>query len=240
MFRTYWRRPRFWVWWFKRGAPSEVRWGLGLLAVVAVLGGGYLAADRLSAASAVSSGGAYTFFTTVDRNVTVRQHGRTLVTRVPVVHQVRVGPQTVVETRFRREPGRVVTNRVVRYVPVVKTHVVTSAGQARLVSRTVLVPTVSTRTATITKSQTATITKSQTVVDPTTSTVVTVVQTTVPVTVRQTDTATVVSTQKLPPETVTEPTHTVTVTRTVTTTVTSPAITVSTPVATVTVTVPKP
>ena len=58
MFRAYWRRPRFWIWWFKRGAPSELRWGLGLFAVVAVLGGGYLAADRLSAASAVSSGGA--------------------------------------------------------------------------------------------------------------------------------------------------------------------------------------
>ena len=232
MFRAYWRRPRFWIWWFKRGAPSELRWGLGLLAVVAVLGGGFLAADRLSAASAVSSGGAYTFFTTVDRNVTVRQHGRTLVTRVPVVHQIRVRPQTVVETRFRPGPGRVVTNRVVRYVPVVKTHVVTTAGHTRLVARTVLVPTVSTRTATITKSQT--------VVDPTTSTVVTVVETTVPVTVKQTATATVVSTQKLPPETVTEPTHTVTVTRTVTATVTSPAVTVSTPVATVTITVPKP
>src|SRR5262249_37268335 len=195
MFRAYWRRPRFWIWWFKRGAPSEVRWGLALLGVAAALGGGYLVADRLSAASAVSSGGTYTFLTTVERSLTVREHGRALVRRVPVVQRVQARPQTIVETRVKRTPGRIVTTRVVRYVPVVKTHLVTKAGRKQLVTRTVLVPTVST--------QTQTMTRSQTVVDQITTTVVTVVTTTVPVTVKQTATETVVSTQRLPPETVT-------------------------------------
>ena len=66
MIREHWRELAFWRWWFAQRAPREVRWGLGLLGLVLVLGGGFLAADRLSQARAgVSPTGSYTFETTV-------------------------------------------------------------------------------------------------------------------------------------------------------------------------------
>jgi hypothetical protein len=231
--RQHWREPRFWLWWIKQGGPSEVRWILGLAAVIAVLGGGFLAADRLSKANAgVSPTSEFTFVTTIERNVTVREHGKTLVKRVPVVRRVLVRPQTMYETRLETRvittPGgvRIVTHPVVKYVPVVKKTVVTVAGKRQVRTKTVLVPTTKTQTQTITNSQTST------VVNQNTETVVTIVETTVPVTttVRRTTTesTTVVSTQTLPAET-----KTVTTTQTVT----QPAITITVPI-TITVTTP--
>jgi hypothetical protein len=230
MIRQHWREPKFWLWWFRQGAPSEVRWILGLLGVILVLGGGFLAADRLSQANAgVSPTSEFTFVTTIERNVTVREHGRTIVKRVPVIRRVLVRPQTMYETRLEtriiKTPGgvRIVTHPVIRYVPVVKKSVVTVAGKRQVRTTTVMVPTV--------KTQTQTITNSQTVVNENTSTVVTVVETTIPVTttVRRTTTesTTVVSTQTLPAQTVTT-----------TQTVTQPGVTITLPITgTVTVTV---
>jgi hypothetical protein len=233
MIRQHWREPRFWLWWIKKGGPTEVRWILGFLAVLLVLGGGFLAADRLAEANAgVSPTSQYTFVTTIERNVTVREHGKTIVRRVPVIRRVLVRPQTMYETRLETRvittPGgvRVVTHPVVKYVPVVKKTVVTVAGKRQVRTRTVLVPTTKIQTQTITNSQTST------VVNENTSTVVTIVQTTVPVTttVRRTntETTTVVSTQTLPAET-----KTITTTQTIT----QPAITVTVPI-TITITTP--
>jgi hypothetical protein len=209
MFRRYWREPRFWVWWLRQGAPREVRWVLGLAAVVLVLGGGFLAADRLSKANAgVSPTSEYTFVTTIQRNVTVRDHGRTIIKKVPVIRRVLVRPQTMYETR--RETRVVTTPGKTQYVQVVRKQVVTVAGKRQIRTRTVQVPSV------------------KTVSNSSTSTVVTVVETTLPVTttVRRTatETTTVVST-------VTQPAQTVT--NTVTTTV--PAVTVTIPI---TITIP--
>jgi hypothetical protein len=163
MFRAYWREPRFWLWWFKHGAPAEVRVLLGVLGVIAVLGGGYLAADRLSQANAgVSPTSEFTYVTTVNRNVTVREDGKTIVRRVPVVHRVLVHPQTMYETRLIKAKGQPAT----RYVPVVKKSVVTVAGKQQIRTRTVFVPTPRTQTQTVTSSQTIvrTATESTTVV----------------------------------------------------------------------------
>ena len=234
MFREHWREPRFWLWWVSKGAPAVVRWSLGVLGVVAVLGGGFLAADRLSQANAgISPTSEFTFVTTIERNVTVREHGKIIVRRVPVIRRVLVRPVTNFETRFEtrvvKTPGgiRIVTHPVVRYVPVVKKTTITVAGKKRVVTKTVLVPTV--------RTETSTITNQQTVVNQNTSTVVTVVVTTLPVTVKQTTTqsTTIVTTQTLPGQTVTT-THTVTQP----VTVTQPAVTVTLPATTVTITVP--
>jgi hypothetical protein len=182
---------------------------LGLAAVVLVLGGGFLAADRLSRANAgVSPTSEFTFVTTIQRNVTVRDHGRVVTKRVPVIKRVLVRPQTLFETR--RETRLVTTPGKTQYVQVIRKQVVTVAGKRQTRTRTVLVPSV------------------KTVSNSSTSTVVTVVETTLPVTttVRRTatETTTVVST-------VTQPAQTVT--NTVTTTV--PAVTVTIPI---TITIP--
>ena len=233
MFREHWREPRFWLWWVKQGAPAEVRWTLGLLGVVTVLGGGFLAADRLSQANAgISPTSEFTFVTTIERNVTVREHGKIIVRRVPVIRRVLVRPETNYETRFETRVGkerpvvRIVTHPVVRYVPVVKKTTITVAGKKRVARRPC-----SSHGAHRDEHHH----EPETIVNQNTSTVVTVVVTTLPVTVKQTTTqsTTIVTTQTLPGQTVTT-THTVTQP----VTVTQPAVTVTLPATTVTITVP--
>ena len=70
--------------------------------VLLVLGGGFLAADRLATASTGLSTGA--FETTVEKVVTVREHGKTIVKSVPVVRRV---SQTLLDTRVITTPGGV-------------------------------------------------------------------------------------------------------------------------------------
>jgi hypothetical protein len=228
MIGEHWREPRFWLWWIKQGGPPEVRVILALIGVAVALGGGVLAADRLSQASAgVSPTSQFTFLTTVQREVTVRENDRTVVRGIPIVRRVVVRPQTVYETRVRTniltEPGdvRVVTKPVTRHVPTVQRQVVTVAGKRQIRTRTVLVPT----------TRIQTITNAQTVVSHDTATVVT----TVPVTATVRQATTVVSTQTLPAQTVTA-TRTVTQSQTVT----APGVTVTVPLVTVTFPVPKP
>jgi len=186
-----------------------------------VLAGGWLASGRLSSAGAVSD--TYALETTLMRTITVRQQGKLVRRVVRVVKQVRVRPETVFRTdttfgtKFVTTPGgvRVVRQRVVKYVPRVRTHVVTVGGKTRTVTETLQVPTTTIetrtetnvvtgakRTVTETQSQTNVITTERTVVDQQT------------VTETQTHTATVTETV---PVTVTE---TVTSTDTVTVTVT--------------------
>jgi hypothetical protein len=219
VFRQHWRELDFWRWLWHSRTPAGAKAGLAVIAVAAILGGGFFAADRLSRANAsVSATDAFTFETTIQKLVTVREHGKTIVRRVPVVRRVFLRPQTAFETRYDTRvittPGgvRVVRQRVVRYVRVVKRHVITVNGKTQTVTRTQLVPT----TRIETQTQTSVVTNERTVVNQNTVTVVNSHTETVPVTVTDTQTETVVETQTLPPGTVTE-TVPVTVTETVTT-----------------------
>jgi hypothetical protein len=204
LFREHWRDPAFWRWWWVNHAPAWAKLSLAGVAVIAFLAVGFLAADRLSSANARSLGTAnVTYETTLERVVTVRERGRVVVRRVPVVRRVVYRPQTALVTLFGTH---VVTTRgAVRYVPTVQVQkrVVTVGGQTRTITDTRLVPTTRTRTQTQTQTRTQTQTQTQTETQTHTETNVvtqqqTVVRTeTVPVTVQQT------VTEVSPPGTVT-------------------------------------
>lgn len=226
MFRKHWREPAFWRWLWRNRTPLGAKVALAIASVVVFLGGGFFAADRLATANAgVSATDAFTFETTIQKLVTVREHGKTVVRRVPVVRRVFLRPQTAFETRYDTRlitlPGgvRTVRQRVVRYVPVVKRRTITVDGKTRTLTETRLVPTTTERIQT--QTQTSVVTNQQTVVNQNTVTVVKSQTNTEFVTVTETHTETTVETQTLPGETVTE-TMPVTVTETVTETVTSP------------------
>jgi hypothetical protein len=226
MIRKHWHDVRFWRWWWQNQVPQRVKFGGGIAAVVLVLAAGFFAAVQLSTASAgVAPTGAYTFETTVEKLVTVREHGRTVVKRIPVVRRVFVRPQTafqtLYDTRVITTPGGVRIVRKQVLVPVIKRHVVTVNGKTKTITSTRLVPT----TKTMTQTTVVTNQGTTTVVNNHTDTVgVTVKQTqtqTQTETVTQTQTQT--QTETLPPETVT-----VTVTQDpVTVTETEPAVTVT-------------
>jgi hypothetical protein len=171
-----------------------------------LLTGGWFAASRLSPAAADTS--AYTLETTLTKTVTVRQNGKLVRRAVRVVERVRLRPETVFRTdtafgtKFVTTPGgvRVVPQRVVKYVPRVRTRVVTVGGKTRTVTETQQVPTTTvatgaTRTVTETQSRTDVITTERTVVDQQTVTetqTVTVAET-VPLTITDTVTVTVIA-----------------------------------------------
>ena len=212
MIREHWRELGFWRWWWRNRVPTTARLGSAIAAVLLFLGGGFLAADRLATASTGLSTGAYTFETTVEKVVTVRQHGKTVVKRVPVIRRITMTPQTVVQTlldtRVVTTPGgvRVVERKVVQTVPVIRRRVVTVNGKTRTTTETRLVQT--TRTQTQTQIQTAVVTnQNTTTLEHTHTDTLTQTQT---VTQTQTQTAlvtvvqTVTATQTLPAQTVTD------------------------------------
>jgi hypothetical protein len=211
----------FWRWFWQNRTPAGAKVAAALCGGAAVLVGGLFAADRLSGARASVT--ALTYETTIQKLVTVREHGKTIVRRVPVVRRVVLRPETVFETRFDTRlittPGgiRLVRQPVVKYVPVVRRHVITVNGKTQTITQTKLVPTTTIRTQTLTN----VVTNQQTVVDQSTVTVVN--NRVVPVTVTESHAETVVETQTLPPETVTLPPVTVTETLPVTVTVTVPS-----------------
>jgi hypothetical protein len=225
MFRKHWREPAFWRWLWRNRIPLGAKLALAVASVVLFLGGGFFAADRLASANAgVSATDAFTFETTIQKLVTVREHGKTVVKRVPVVRRVFLRPQTAFETRYDTRlittPGgiRTVRQKVVRYVPVVKRRTITVDGKTRTLTETRLVPTTTERI--LTQTQTSVVTNQQTVVNQNTVTVVKSQTDTELVTVTETHTETAVETQTLPGdtviETVTETSPPVTVTETVT------------------------
>ena len=117
MFRDNWRSPAFWRWWWRNSVPAEVKLPLGMALVALLLVGGYFAAGQLSGASASNSTDSYVLQTTVRKVVTVRQHGKLVVKRVPVVIRrnvvrSRTSYQTVVNTRVVTTKGGV--QRVVK------------------------------------------------------------------------------------------------------------------------------
>jgi hypothetical protein len=223
MFRHNWRTLAFWRWWWRSYVPVGAKdMALVLLAGVLVVGG-YFAAGHLAGASAAGSVDSYVRETTISKVITVKEHGRTVVKRVPVVVRKTIVHSstawaTSVDTRVVTTPGgvRYVTKNVTRYVPVVKKRTVLVDGKTKTVTETRLVPTVKTETAVVTNQQT--VTNQSTVVVNKSSTV------TQPVTTVETHTVT------LPPETVTHTetqTQTETVTQTVVTTVQGPPITIT-------------
>ncbi len=231
MFKQNWRTAGFWRWWWQIRVPTDAKVMGAVLLGALVLLGGYIASGRLSGASAASNAAeSYVLQTTISRVVTVKEHGRTIVKRVPVivrrtiVHS-KTAFSTVVDTRVVTAPGgtRYVTRKVVRYVPVVHKRTVRVNGKTKTVTETRLVPTVKTETTVVTNQQT--VTNENTVVVNKTNTV------TQPVTTVETHTVT------LPPDTVTQTetqtrteTVTQTETETVVSTVTEPAITITLPI----------
>lgn len=222
-----WRSADFWRWWWRNRAPGELKVALGVVVVLVVLVGGYFTADRLTGTSAAASDGVatYAYETTVQRLVTVREHGRVVVKRVPmVVRRLVVRPvtsfKTVVDTRVIKTPGgtKIVKRKVTRYVPVVHKKVVTRNGKTTTVTETKLVPTVQTQTQVVTNQQTVVNHDTVVVTQPET-TVQTVTATPDTVTVTKTETNTQTDTQTV--------TETVTQTETVVETVTQPADTVT-------------
>jgi hypothetical protein len=214
MFRRHWNDPGFWKWWWQHRLSAGARNGAGVGLVVLLLAGGWLAADHLTSAGAGTGTEAYVLQTTVERLVTVREEGKLVRRRVPVVKRVLVRPPSSLqaETRYQTElvtvagTTRVVKQPVVRYVPRVEDRLVTVNGRTTTVSETRLVPTTTvrtrTQTAVVTAERTVTATLTQTEAQTVTDTRVRTItntrtETTPPVT------TTVTATQTLPASTVT-------------------------------------
>jgi hypothetical protein len=233
MIRENWRSPGFWRWWWQNAAPIDVKAVIVLVLVGLLLVGGFFASGHLTSAKAADSSGSksYVLETTVRKVVTVREHGKVVVKRVPIVVrrtvvQASTDFQTVVDTQVVTTPGgvRYVEKKVVRYVPVVHTSIVHVNGTTKTLTQTRLVPTTRTETQTLTNVVTneQTVTNQNTVVVAKTQTVVQ------PVTTVETKTVTA------PPQTVTETqtetqTHTETVFQTVTETEPGVTITITVP-----------
>jgi hypothetical protein len=162
----------FWRWWWRNSVPAEVKVPLALLLVAMLTVAGYFAAGRLSGASAADNSRSYVLERTVRNVVTVREHGRLVVRRVPVVvrrvvvqSQTATAYQTVVSTT----PGgtRYVVRKQVQYVPTVQQRVVNV-----IVSHTdtVVQPVTSIQTSTVTLPA-ETVTETRTVTVPLVTTV---------------------------------------------------------------------
>jgi hypothetical protein len=222
MFRQNWRTFAFWRWWWRSYVPVDAKYMAGILLAGILLVGGYFASGHLAGANAAQSD-SYVRETTISKVVTVKEHGRTVVKRIPVVVRKTIVRSstawaTSVDTRVVTKPGgvRYVTKKVTHYVPVVKKRTVLVDGKTKTVTETRLVPTVKTETAVVTNQQT--VTNQSTVVVNKTNTL------TQPVTTVETHTVT------LPPQTVTHTetrTETETVTQTVVTTVQEPGTTIT-------------
>ena len=227
MFKDNWRTFGFWRWWWRSHVPADAKYMAAVVLAGVLLVGGYFASGHLAGASAARSADSYIRETTISKIVTVKEHGRTVVKRVPVVVRKTIVHSstawaTSVDTRVITTPGglRYVTKKVVRYVPVVHKRTVLVNGKTKTITETRLVPTVKTETHVVTNQQT--VTNQSTVVVNKSSTV------TQPVTTIETHTVT------LPPDTVTQTetqtqTEAVTETETVVTTVQEPPITITLP-----------
>ncbi len=121
VFRDNWRSLSFWRWWWSNSLSTEVKVPLAFVIVAMLLVGGYFAANQLSGASAANDSSSYVQ-TTVRKVVTVRQHGKLVVKRVPVVVRRNVvhsqtSYQTVIDKQVVTTPGGVRVHRVVQKVP---------------------------------------------------------------------------------------------------------------------------
>lgn len=168
VFRDNWRSLAFWRWWWSNSLSTEVKVPLAFVIVAMLLVAGYFAANQMSGASAAIDSSTYVQ-STVRKVVTVRQHGKLVVKRVPVV--------------IRRN----VVHSQTSYQTVIDKQVVTTRGGVRRVVQKVpqFVP--------VERVVNVTVDHTQTVVQPVTSVVTTTV-TLPPQTITQTVTVPVVST----------------------------------------------
>lgn len=229
MIRKHWRELEFWRWWWHNHIRFEVKAVTTVAVLALMLGGGWIAADRLSSASASgASSPGFTFETTVQKFVTVREKGRLVRKLVPVVRKVYVKRQarfktlTDVTTDVVKTPGgvRIVRHRVVKLVPVVTRKVITVDGKTKTIVTTKLLPTTNVETQTLTQTQTDV--RTQTQVQTQLNTVTNEETVTQPVTDTETDTVTTTITQNPVTVTTTITQDPVTVTETVTTSATGP------------------
>jgi hypothetical protein len=215
MFRQYWRDPGFWKWWWRNRVPVGARRAADAIVVLLLLCGGWIAADRLTAAGAETGADAYVLQTTVERIVTVRESGRLVRKPVPVVKRVLVRApsgsraQTQYQTQLVTVAGRL---RVVRQPAVhdsrVHNRLVTVNGRTITIGETRLVPTTTVRMQTAIVTAERTVTDTQTRTDERTVTqsetrLRTITDTRTETSPPQTVTALVTSTETLPPDTVT-------------------------------------
>jgi hypothetical protein len=219
MVRENWRSFVFWRWWWRNAVPLDVKIPIVLVLFALLLFGGFLASGHLTGAKAAGSNASdtYIFETTIRKIVTVREHGKVVVKRVPVVIRRSVvrsstAYQTLVDTQVVTTPGgvRYVEKKVL--VPVVHKRVVRINGKTTTITETRLVPTTRIQTLTnvvtnqntvtnqVTNQNTVVVNRTQTVLDPVTSVETRTV--TVPGD-NVTTTETVTQTETLPPETVT-------------------------------------
>lgn len=215
MIRDNWRTLGFWRWWWRSCVPANAKITAAVVLSALVLVGGYFASAHLTGAKAAGRADSYVLQTTISKVITVKEHGRTIVKRVPVVVRRTIvhsstAYATQIDTRIVTTPGglRYVTKKVVRYVPVVHKRTVVVNGKTRTVTETRLVPTVSvvTNQQTVTNQSTVVVNKPSTVTTVETQTV-TLPALTVTETQTQTETVTetetVVTTVQSPPETTT-------------------------------------
>jgi len=226
--RSHWREPGYWRWLWHR-VPSGARSATLAVLLIALVGAGWVTADRATSSSSNDAVGSEPILirTTVQKVVTYRERGKVIRKVIPVVKKIKIvqGPETVYQTqrdyvtRVEVTPRKAVTHTVSALVPGTSTRQITVDGKPRIVVRTQLVPTTRTQIQTVplTKTQTdkRTLTHSETRTQIQTQTQVqTVVQTQ---TVTRTETQTVTAT-----EIVTVQSDPVTIVRTVTEVVTSP------------------
>ncbi|HEY7399256.1 MAG TPA: hypothetical protein VH538_13195 [Gaiellaceae bacterium] len=136
-----------WRAWWRERVPFEQKAAVVVLFLGGVLVAGWLAADSLSSASASVTKASSSLVETVDRVVTVREPGKNVTTRVPVVKIVHVAAKgPAAKTRTVDRTSTVFATSTVR-LPEYVTHVVTAPP------RTVTDTVTEVRTTTVTKAQ---------------------------------------------------------------------------------------
>jgi hypothetical protein len=134
---------------------------VGVLAASAVAVGGFFSVRAFGSTSPADSAGNVRLTTTMTRFVTVRQHGGTVVRRIPIARRIVAKPVTVEETRTVSGQGTtVVTHSIVRYRPVYRRAVVTVHGRTATEQRVAT----DTRQETVTNEHTSTVVETVTVV----------------------------------------------------------------------------
>ena len=120
----------YWRTWWRERVPLEDKIVAGVFLLLLLLGGGWLAANSLSSASANASGSKAPIFETVDRLVTVQGPGTVIKVkeRVPVVRRVYVHTKAKAS-----KPGATrtvyVTSTVVRTIPSYHAYPVTAPAK---------------------------------------------------------------------------------------------------------------
>jgi hypothetical protein len=188
VFRDNWWHPRFWRWWWHNRAPLGVQIALLSLAFTLVIGAGWLAADRLTAASAGVNADVVTYTSTIERVVRVPGKAKPRAARAVEIVRTRTVRGTPASTQVRTVVQRVTVEA--KPVELVKTQTDTHVVHA---VRTVTRPHTTTAVATETQTQTQTETLTETQLETVTVTQ-TLTQTVSRRTVTQTVTVTVPTT----------------------------------------------